>query len=262
MSPPTNPDDAETQGAGEDGSQLEELRRQIAYLEEALGAISSGGVDAVVVGKDEQEQIYTLTSADRPYRVIVESMGEGAATVSERGIILFANSQLARFLGVEADTMVGRDLADYAGTGQQSALTTLLASSSTETRRAEVVVTGADGAEVPFLVAATDIDLEGVLVRCLVLTDLTMQKLVEQQLASEVARTERQRVAAEVNDTIVQGLVAAEMALDLGKVDYARNLVASTSSHARAWIGELASDHDLEPGMAVRSTPAQRQGDV
>ena len=42
----------------------------------------------------DQEQVYTLTSADRPYRVIVESMGEGAATVSERGVILFANPQL------------------------------------------------------------------------------------------------------------------------------------------------------------------------
>lgn len=261
MSPLTDPDETED-GADEERSQLEELRRQIAYLEETLGAISSGGVDAVIVGEPESEQVYTLTSADRPYRVIVESMGEGAATVSEGGIILFANTQLARFLGVEPDSMVGRDLADYAGEGHQSALASLLGSSTAETRRAELVITGADGAEVPFLVAATDIDLDGVLVRCLVLTDLTMQKLVEQQLAAEVARDERQRVAAEVNDTIVQGLVAAEMALDLGKVEYARNLVASTSSHARAWIGELAKGHDLEPGMAVRSTPAQRQGDT
>ena len=67
--------------------------------------------------------------------------------------------------------------------------------------------------------SSTDIDLDGVLVRCLVLTDLTMQKLVEKQMAADVAQVERQRVAAEVNDTIVQGLVAAEMALDLGQVE-------------------------------------------
>ncbi len=80
------------------------------------------------------------------------------------------------------------------------------------------------------------------------LTDLTMQKLVEQQLATEVAQIERQRVAAEVNDTIVQGLVAAEMALDLGQVDYARSLVASTSRQARDWIGQLAG----RPGARAR----------
>jgi PAS domain S-box-containing protein len=239
-------------------TELSVLRRQISDLQETLSAISSGGVDAVVVGAADEEQIYTLTSADRPYRVIVESMGEGAATVSESGVILFANLQLARFLGVERDAMAGRDLADYVGEGHREALATLLAESSTETRRGELLVTGADGNDVPFLVAATDIDLDGVLVRCLVLTDLTTQKLFEQQLAAEVARTERQRVAAEVNDTIVQGLVAAEMALDLGEADYARELIASTSRHARNWIGELAGE-DFEPGMAVRRTPAQRR---
>lgn len=240
-------------------SELTELRRQIDHLEETLTAISSGGVDAVIVGAVDQEQIYTLTSADRPYRVIVESMGEGAATVSESGVILFVNPQLARFLGVERDSMVGRDLADYVGASHQDALADLLAESSTQTRRAELLVTGADGTDVAFLAAATDIDLEGVLVRCLVLTDLTTQKLVEQQLAREAARIERQRVAAEVNDTIVQGLVAAEMALDLGQVDYARSLVASTSRHARDWIGQLAGDQQLKPGMAVRSAPARRR---
>jgi PAS domain S-box-containing protein len=239
-------------------TELTELRGQIVYLQEALGAISSGGVDAVVIGEPEAEQIDTLTSADRPYRVIVEEMGEGAATVSESGVILFANPQLATFLGVERDTMIGRDLADYVAEDQRPALAALLGASSAMTRRAELVVTGTDGTDVPFLVSASDIDLDGVLVRCLVLTDLSMQKLVEQQVAADVAQLERQRVAAEVNDTIVQGLVAAEMALDLDQVDYARSLIAGTSRQARTWIGELAGDHGLEPGMAVRLSPARR----
>ena len=112
----------------------------------------------------------------------------------------------------------------------------------------------------PFLLSATDIDLDGVLVRCLVLTDLTTQKLVEKQLAAEVAQIERQRVAAEVNDTIVQGLVAAEMALDLGQVEYARSLVASTSE-PRAELDRRAR---RRPGARARHgrpqrSPAQRR---
>ncbi len=58
----------------------------------------------------------------------------------------------------------------------------------------------------------------------------------------------------------MQGLVAAEMALDLGQVEYARSLIAGTSSQARNWIGELAGDQELEPGMAVRSAPARTAG--
>jgi len=236
---------------------LSELRRQIAYLQETLGAISSGGVDAVVMGNPEQEQVYTLTSADRPYRVIVERMGEGAATVSARGVILFANPQLAHFLGIDRDSMIGRDITAYVSEAQQEALARLLFTEAMETRRSELTLGGRGGsAEVPVLVASTALDLEGVLVRCLVFTDLTMQKQVEQQLAEDAAHAERQRVAREVNDTIVQGLVTAEMALDLERFSDARKAIASTSLQARRWIGELAVDHQIHPGTAVRTAPA------
>ena len=238
-----------------------ELREQIAYLQQTLAAIRSGEVDAVVVGEPDREQVYTLTNADRPYRVIVERMGEGAATVSERGVILFANPQLAHFLGVDRDSMIGRDITSYVDEDQQAAVASLLDTPSTETRRAELSIATTDGTGIPVLVAATALDLEGVLVRCLVFTDLSMQKLIEHQLADEAVQVQRQLVAREVNDTIVQGLVAAEMALDLGQVEYARTMVARTSSQARGWIGDLAGDltedHQLTPGMAVRTSPAR-----
>ena len=237
---------------------LGELREQIVYLRQALTAISSGGVDAVVIGEVDQEQIYTLTSADRPYRVIVERMGEGAATVSERGVILFANPQLARFLGVDRDTMIGRDIISYVDADQRPALAALLDTQIDETTRAEMVVTRPDGTRVPVLAAGTALDIEGVLVRCLVLSDLTMQKRVEETLAAEAKQEERQRVAREVNDTIVQGLVTAEMAMDLERFADARRAIASTSAQARRWIGELAVDH-VRPGTAVRSEPARAE---
>jgi hypothetical protein len=54
----------------------------------------------------------------------------------------------------------------------------------------------------------------------------------------------------------VQGLVTAEMALDLERFSDARQAIASTSLQARRWIGELAVDHQIAPGTAVRSAPA------
>ena len=240
---------------------LADLVQQIAYLQEALTAISSGGVDAVVLGSPENEQVYTITNADRPYRVIVERMGEGAATVSERGVILFANPRLAEFLGIERDTMIGRDITEYVNEDQQAALVELLETEATETRRTDLSLASTEGGHVPVLVAATALDLEGVLVRCLVFSDLTMQKQVEHQLSEESAQAERQRVAREVNDTIVQGLVTAEMAMDLERFTEARKAIASTSAHARRWIGELAVDHQVQPGTAVRDTPARAEPD-
>ena len=68
----------------------------------------------------------------------------------------------------------------------------------------------------------------------MLLTDLTMQKRVDRAgrpstAAREVQREQNRRVAREVNDTIVQGLVAAEMALDLGDADRARSLISRAS---------------------------------
>ncbi len=241
---------------------LEELVQQIAYLQEALTAISTGGVDAVVLGAPENEQVYTLTNADRPYRVIVEKMGEGAATVSERGVIMFANPQLAEFVGIDRDTMVGRDINEYVDEQHRSALAELLDTRASETRRAELEIAATDGSLVPVIAAATALDLEGVLVRCLVFTDLTLRKNAERQEAEDTAQAGRQRIAREVNDTIVQGLVTAEMAIDLERYADARRAIASTSNKARAWIGELAVDHQVDPGTAVRDAPARSEPDT
>src|SRR5664279_5585063 len=80
-------------------AELTRLRSQLEDLLAAFTAIRGGGVDAIMVGDPNDERLYTLTSADRPYRVIVEEMGEGAATVSERGMLLYVNRRLTELIG-------------------------------------------------------------------------------------------------------------------------------------------------------------------
>jgi hypothetical protein len=46
------------------------------------------------------------------------------------------------------------------------------------------------------------------------------------------------------------------MALDLERFVEAREAIARTSLQARRWIGELAVDHQIHPGTAVRTAPA------
>ena len=93
--------------------ELDELRDQVTYLQQALAAVGGSGVDAVVIGGPDSEQIYTVSGADRPYRVLVENMGEAAATVSEGGVVLYANARFAEVLGADGAIISGRDLADY-----------------------------------------------------------------------------------------------------------------------------------------------------
>ena len=83
------------------------LRNQIIDLRDVLESIRLGRVDAVISGEPGAEQVYTLSSADRPYRLIIEQMNEGAATVSPRGVILYANPRLGQMLGCRSSGLVG-----------------------------------------------------------------------------------------------------------------------------------------------------------
>lgn len=77
--------------------------------------------------------------------------------------------------------------------------------------------------------------------------------------AREQVRLERQRMAREVNDTIVQALVIAETALDLRLPGQARDSIGQASRQAQWWISELFEDADVLPGAALRTHPAGQE---
>jgi len=157
-------------------AELTRLRGQLEDLLAAFAAIRGGGVDAIMVGGPNEERLYTLTSADRPYRVIVEEMGEGAATVSERGVLLYANRRLSNLIGRDRRDLIGTDVAALVDPTDRSQLITLLDAPAGRTNRAELNLAGRDGATVPALTSVTGLDIDGVLVRCLVVADLTSRR--------------------------------------------------------------------------------------
>ena len=78
---------------------IERLRRRLQEAEDTLDAIRDGHVEALVVRAPEGEQIYTLRSADQPYRLMVEQMREGALTLAADGTILYCNNRFAELDG-------------------------------------------------------------------------------------------------------------------------------------------------------------------
>jgi sigma-B regulation protein RsbU (phosphoserine phosphatase) len=172
--------------------ELDRLRTQILELDRALTAIRAGDVDAVVLGGPRGPQVYTLVSADRPYRVIVEEMGDGAVTVSERGIILYANRRLADLVGADRAALLGRHVTDLVDASAAGTLSSLLAATGPgTTHQAELELVRAEGSAVPVVASVTGLDIEGVIVRCLILTDLTAQRRGEEELAGAYAELSR-----------------------------------------------------------------------
>src|SRR3954468_14088234 len=88
--------------------ELAKAHAQLAEAREALEAIRNGDVDALVIGGPQNRQIYTLESADRSYRLLIEQMREGAIMLSTDDAVLYSNEALAEMLGTTTGHLVGR----------------------------------------------------------------------------------------------------------------------------------------------------------
>src|SRR5512134_1738006 len=87
--------------------ETETLRARLAEAEEMLRAIRQGEIDALVVEGAGGNQVYTLHSAEEPYRNLVEQMQEGAVVLTGRGDILYANACFAALVGEPLESVVG-----------------------------------------------------------------------------------------------------------------------------------------------------------
>jgi signal transduction histidine kinase/ActR/RegA family two-component response regulator len=83
------------------------LRSRLAEAEEMLQAIRQGEIDALVVEGTSGNQVYTLHSADEPYRHLIEEMQEGAVVLTGRGDILYSNARFAAMVGEPLESVVG-----------------------------------------------------------------------------------------------------------------------------------------------------------
>jgi PAS domain S-box-containing protein len=198
-----SPDRAESRPPREDHqSEVAELRNELREARETIEAIQGGGVDSLVLGPAGQEQVYSLSGADRTYRLVVEAMSEGAATVSPRGVILDANPRLGLMTGRKASGLVGTMMLDLIPGPSRATFTRLVDIGANDSARSEMQLARLDGTSVPVLLAVSGFDLDGMLLRCLVLTDLSAQRAAEAQTteAHQALRVSEERLRALVDN--------------------------------------------------------------
>jgi PAS domain S-box-containing protein len=166
-------------------AEIDELRIRLEEAEETLYAIGSGEVDALVVSGSAGEQVFTLKGAEQPYRVLVESMNEGAATLSADGTILYCNKCLAAMLQVPLERLIGMRLNAYAAPADRRVLAARLEGCAQDSSREEITLINGEGNAVPVLFSCffTDQSAGGGI--SVVITDLRQQKRNEEIMASE-----------------------------------------------------------------------------
>ncbi len=152
---------------------------------------------------------YTLGGADRVYRQLIETMSEGAVTLSADGAILYCNVRFAEILGRPLDQVLGTALRNYLPPADRQALDAIFAQARTAVARQEINLKNSEGRLVPVYLSASRLQGEGTeMVFCLVLTDLTEQKRQEQIVAAErLARLILEQVAEAIVVCDEQGRV-------------------------------------------------------
>src|SRR5580700_7263800 len=86
---------------------LAELQARLDEANATLRAIRSGEVDAVVVEGKQGVKIFTLEGAEYAYRVLIESMNEGALTLASDKLILYANQRFAGMVKLPLGQVMG-----------------------------------------------------------------------------------------------------------------------------------------------------------
>jgi signal transduction histidine kinase/ActR/RegA family two-component response regulator len=158
-----------------------DVRTRLAEAEETLRAIRGGEVDALVVkGDSDAAQVFTLSSADRPYRLFVENMRDGAATVSKTGIVLYANRRLAELLGRPLRNIIGSPVASVIDNYDLADLGDSVPDGAGSTLEAELLASGAD--KIPVRLTSSALNVDGHELLCLTFTDLTEQNAQQREL--------------------------------------------------------------------------------
>jgi PAS domain S-box-containing protein len=105
----------------------EELRSRLDEIEDALTAIRNGEVDAIMVSGSKGEQVYSVSSAETPYRTFIEEMGEGAVTLTKEGTILYCNPRFADIVQAPYEKVIGSSLKRFITPNDNSKLDDFLA---------------------------------------------------------------------------------------------------------------------------------------
>ena len=179
--------------------ELQELKSRTTEAEETLRAIRGGEVDGLVVPTADGERVFTLSGADHPYRVMVETMNEGAVTLASDGTILFCNQRFAAIVKGSLEEVMGSSIYQYISSTDLQLFEVLLEQGFKGNSKVELALQTRGENSAPALLSISPLqhtDMPGAV--CMVVTDLTEQKRNEEMLAEEKLTTQILHQAAEI----------------------------------------------------------------
>ncbi len=162
--------------------EIQNLSARLSEVEETLSAIRSGEVDALVVSTSQGDQIFTLKGAEKPYRILMEKMKEGAVTLAEDNSIFYCNQGFADMLKTPLEKMIGTGISQFVLPADKPVFEELLRRGRAGSSIGEVTFLAGDGMAVPTHLSVNTMSLEGLSTIYLVAIDITEHKQAEEAL--------------------------------------------------------------------------------
>jgi PAS domain S-box-containing protein len=243
--------------------QIKRLRTRVQELEETFLAIKRGRVDAVVVNGTDGDQVFTLQGAEHPYRVLVEAMDEGAATLDKDGTVLYANASFAGILGVLLEDVVGTQMQKHCMVQEQEELKALIDNGLQGESRGEISLVNSEGQRRLVRLSLSPVHDFGIRKICVIATDMTELSGANEALkASEdtlrnlsgrllrLQDEERRRISRDLHD--VTGQKLALLSMDLSGILKHKNM-AKDEEINRLLLESIGLSNDMNKEIRTLS---------
>ncbi len=233
----------------------EKLRVRLKTAEETLAAIRFGEVDALVVSDRRGEQVVTLKGGEPAYRMLVEAMSEGAATLASDGTVLYSNRKFAEMIRRPPGRVAGIAIRSLIEEEERDRFGMLLAAAQKGVAKGEFNLRSRGGALVPVHLSLNRFrEYEGHVLG-MVVTDLSEQKRQQAEETRQAATThrlllertfsaqeeERRRIARELHDEA--GQLLTSLLVGLRTLEDSRNMAdAKAQGHRMREITAQAID--------------------
>jgi PAS domain S-box-containing protein len=160
-------------------SKVKDLEVKLQEANDLLHAISTGSVDAFAIQGEEGYEVYTLKSADRSYRILVEEINEGAILLNKDAIVLYSNESFARIVKTPLQKVFGASFFDFISENNLENVKKLIENAWEVKSSSEIILKFDNQEEVPVLLSAKLVkNISGFPVLGVIVTDLSIEKEV------------------------------------------------------------------------------------
>jgi PAS domain S-box-containing protein len=176
-------------------------------------------VDAFVVTRSGGTEVVTLGNADFHYRMMVESMNEGAVTLIPDGTIFYCNARFSEMVQMDSEKLIGVRFQDLIMPEEQKIFDTLFAQARRQGSRGEFSLKTSNGNSIPVQLSIYELEGNTTGGISIIATDISEQVQAEEKiraLASQLAvaeQEERQRISQILHDDLQQRLFAIKTQL-------------------------------------------------